>query len=175
MADQEVSKVMWIAIVVALAASVFTIAKPQINTLANDVFDKVEEVVSGTNTGDDNNTNPDDKGDKLVNPGDINVKTSAPGAEEGRFDVSTTLKDNKDNDVAVTYVIKDSSNVDAENGKLKAGSYTVTYSAEGYTDAKQTVTVTDPEPAPELVAPEALTLETPGFKLTVVALFRVCD
>ena len=49
MADAEVSKIMWIAIVVALAAAIFIIAKPQITSLATDVFKKVGEVVSGTN------------------------------------------------------------------------------------------------------------------------------
>ena len=48
MADAEVSKIMWIAIVVALAAAIFIIAKPQITSLATDVFKKVGEVVSGT-------------------------------------------------------------------------------------------------------------------------------
>ena len=48
MADAEVSKIMWIAIVVALAAAIFIIAKPQITKLATDVFAKVGEVVSGT-------------------------------------------------------------------------------------------------------------------------------
>ena len=48
MADAEVSKIMWIAIVVALAASIFIIAKPQITTLAGEVFAKVKEVVDGT-------------------------------------------------------------------------------------------------------------------------------
>ena len=48
MADAEVSKIMWIAIVVALAAAIFIIAKPQITTLAGEVFAKVKEVVDGT-------------------------------------------------------------------------------------------------------------------------------
>ena len=48
MADAEVSKIMWIAIVVALAAVIFAIAKPQITQLAKDVFAKVAEVVNGT-------------------------------------------------------------------------------------------------------------------------------
>lgn len=48
MADAEVSKIMWIAIVVALAAAIFIIAKPGITKLATDVFAKVTEVVSGT-------------------------------------------------------------------------------------------------------------------------------
>ncbi len=50
MADAEVSKIMWIAIVVALAAAIFVIAKPQITGLANNVFAKVTEVVTSTKT-----------------------------------------------------------------------------------------------------------------------------
>ena len=50
MADAEVSKIMWIAIVVALAAIIFVIAKPQITQLATDVFAKVQEVVTGIKT-----------------------------------------------------------------------------------------------------------------------------
>lgn len=47
MADQEVSKVMWIAIVVALAASIYLIAKPQINTLTTSTFDKISSITDG--------------------------------------------------------------------------------------------------------------------------------
>ncbi len=47
MADYEVSKIMWVAIVVALAASIFVIAKPQINTLANSTFGKISSITSG--------------------------------------------------------------------------------------------------------------------------------
>lgn len=53
MADNEVSKVMWIAIVVALAATIFAIAKPQINTLTQGVFDNVGQVVNGIDSGSD--------------------------------------------------------------------------------------------------------------------------
>ncbi len=49
MADYEVSKIMWVAIVVALAASIFVIAKPQINTLANLTFGKISSVTEGVN------------------------------------------------------------------------------------------------------------------------------
>lgn len=53
MADYEVSKIMWMAIVVALAASIFIIAKPQVQTQANEVFDKVGTVVDKIKTGND--------------------------------------------------------------------------------------------------------------------------
>ncbi len=52
MADYEVSKIMWVAIVVALAASIFIIAKPQINTLAHSTFDKISSVTSGIRVSD---------------------------------------------------------------------------------------------------------------------------
>ena len=48
---------MWLAIVVALAASIFAIAKPQITSLATGVFDNVENVVKGIDTGGGNNNN----------------------------------------------------------------------------------------------------------------------
>lgn len=63
MADYEVSKLMWMAIVIALAASIFTIAKPEINTLAGGVFDKVEDVVKSIDTGDNNTHNDTNKPD----------------------------------------------------------------------------------------------------------------
>ncbi len=47
--DAESSKFMWITIVVALAAAIFIIAKPQITSLAKGLFEKVGQVVSGTN------------------------------------------------------------------------------------------------------------------------------
>lgn len=56
MADYEVSKIMWVAIVVALAASIFVVAKPQVTSLAEGVFDNVAQVVNGTSTGNDDNS-----------------------------------------------------------------------------------------------------------------------
>ncbi len=47
MADNEVSKLTWIAIVVALAASIYFVAKPQINNLTNATFDKISAVTEG--------------------------------------------------------------------------------------------------------------------------------
>lgn len=69
MADYEVSKIMWVAIVVALAASIFVIAKPQISTLAGTAFDNVENVVKGIDTGNGNNNG----GDETSKPGGINT------------------------------------------------------------------------------------------------------
>lgn len=45
MADNETSKIVWIAIVVALAAAIYYIAQPTINKLAGDVFQKVTDLV----------------------------------------------------------------------------------------------------------------------------------
>lgn len=46
MADNEVSKLVWVAIVVALAAAIYFIAKPQIDTIAAAVFAKVTALVT---------------------------------------------------------------------------------------------------------------------------------
>ena len=49
MADNETSKIVWIAIVVALAAAIYFIAKPQIDTLTKAVFAKVTALLAGAN------------------------------------------------------------------------------------------------------------------------------
>ena len=46
MADNETSKIVWIAIVVALAATIYFFARPAINKLATDVFQKVTDLVT---------------------------------------------------------------------------------------------------------------------------------
>ena len=43
---------MWVSIAIALAASIFVIAKPQINTLANSTFDKISSITSGIRVSD---------------------------------------------------------------------------------------------------------------------------
>ena len=52
MADNETSKIVWIAIVVALAAAIYFIAKPQIDTLTKAVFDKVTALLTGAKFSD---------------------------------------------------------------------------------------------------------------------------
>lgn len=52
MADTEISKLMWISIVVALAASIFVIARPQIKTLATSTFDKISAITDGIGKSD---------------------------------------------------------------------------------------------------------------------------
>lgn len=74
MADYEVSKLMWMAIVIALAASIFVIAKPEIQTQAAGVFDKVGAVVQGINLDGD------------TPPADVKyIVTGAEGAGTGDF------------------------------------------------------------------------------------------
>ena len=68
MADNEVSKLTWIAIVVALAASIYSIAKPQINNLTNATFDKISSVTEGIGKPDIKHTayaNNDDGSDRF--------------------------------------------------------------------------------------------------------------
>ena len=48
MADNETSKIVWVAIVVALAAAIYAVASPAINKLATDVFQKVKDLVGLT-------------------------------------------------------------------------------------------------------------------------------
>lgn len=78
MADYEVSKVMWMAIVVALATSIFIIAKPELKSLAEGTFDNIKHLVDGTNTA----TNPPVEAPS-TNPKDYD--TTANFAENGTF------------------------------------------------------------------------------------------
>ena len=68
MADNEVSKITWIAIVVALAGSVYSVSKTQIPTLTNTVFDKIGKIVGIDNVDRPESPNPDDA--KWVTKGD---------------------------------------------------------------------------------------------------------
>ncbi len=60
MADNEVSKITWIAIVVALAGSVYGVSKTQIPTLTNTVFDKIGKIVGVGEANRPESPNPDD-------------------------------------------------------------------------------------------------------------------
>ena len=44
MADNEVSKITWLAIVVALAGSIYGVSKTRVPTLTNAVFDKIGKI-----------------------------------------------------------------------------------------------------------------------------------
>lgn len=48
MSDHETSKIMWIAIVVALAASIYMVARPQIKSITTPLFDNIGQVINGT-------------------------------------------------------------------------------------------------------------------------------
>lgn len=47
MADNETSKIMWVAIVVALAAIIYGVASGYLPKLAEDVFKTVQNVING--------------------------------------------------------------------------------------------------------------------------------
>ncbi len=67
MADNEVSKITWIAIVVALAGSVYGVSKTQVPALTNAVFDKVGKIVGNINL--DRPESPDPNDAKWVEKG----------------------------------------------------------------------------------------------------------
>lgn len=64
MADHEVSKIMWIGIVVALSASIFVIAKPEVQSQAGEVFNKIENVVSSIHVLPEREGVPDENDEK---------------------------------------------------------------------------------------------------------------
>ena len=51
MADKKKKKIVWIAIVVALAATIYFFAQPAINKLASDMFQKVTDLVTSMISG----------------------------------------------------------------------------------------------------------------------------
>ncbi len=104
MADYEVSKIMWIAIVVALAASIFVIAKPQISTLAKSTFGQISSIIE--------DTSPSNK----INPNNAKWITKGDWGSNGKFVVD------KDGN-AVIYAIDASKSIvfydmSTENKKL---------------------------------------------------------
>ncbi|MCG1001246.1 Ig-like domain-containing protein [Lactococcus lactis] len=89
----------------------------------------------------------------LVAPtGNLSATTSAIGASDATATLPATLKNNAGTDIPVTSVITNSSGTTVNNGKLSAGTYTVTYSAAGYSSVTQTLVVTDPA---DTTAPDA--------------------
>lgn len=81
----------------------------------------------------------------LVAPSPMTAETSAAGESDATATIPSTLKDSEGADVTVTNQIKDSQDKAATNGSLKAGTYSVTFSASGYDSVTQTLTVTDPD------------------------------
>ncbi|MCT1195607.1 LPXTG cell wall anchor domain-containing protein, partial [Lactococcus lactis] len=93
----------------------------------------------------------------LVAPtGNLTATTSAIGAADAMVALPTTLKNSEGADVPVTAVITNASGNPVANGKLAAGTYTVTYSASGYENVKQALVVTDPS---DTAAPAAPTVK----------------
>ncbi|MFC6809083.1 adhesive domain-containing protein [Lactococcus lactis subsp. hordniae] len=89
----------------------------------------------------------------LVAPtGNLSATTSAIGASDATATLPATLKNNAGTDIPVTLVITNSSGTIVTNGQLSAGTYTVTYSAAGYSSVTQTLVVTDPA---DTTAPDA--------------------
>lgn len=80
---------------------------------------------------------------KLTAPTIASVETATTGGNDGTLVIPATLKNQDGADVAVTHVITNSSNVTSTNGQLAPDTYTITFSADGYTDVTTTATVTD--------------------------------
>ncbi|MCT4399124.1 MAG: Ig-like domain-containing protein, partial [Lactococcus lactis] len=57
-------------------------------------------------------------------------------------------------------VITNSTGTEVPNSKLSAGTYTVTYSAEGYANVTQTLVVSDPSSNTDTTAPNAPTVDS---------------
>lgn len=102
----------------------------------------------------------------------LSATTSAIGASDATATLPATLKNNAGTDIPVTSVITNSSGTAVTNGQLSAGTYTVTYSAAGYSSVTQTLVVTDPA---DTTAPDAPTVgnvtgnSTNGYTVTGIA------
>ena len=82
----------------------------------------------------------------------LSATTSAIGASDATATLPATLKNNVGTDIPVTSVITNASGSAVTNGQLSAGTYTVTYSAAGYSSVTQTLVVNDPA---DTTAPDA--------------------
>ncbi|CAJ1224124.1 hypothetical protein LLWA12L8_FAMOGCFE_01384 [Lactococcus lactis] len=109
----------------------------------------------------------------LVAPtGNLSATTSAIGGADAAATLPATLKNNAGTDIPVTSVITNSSGTTVTNGQLSTGTYTVTYSAAGYSSVTQTLVVTDPA---DTTAPDAPTVgnvtgnSTNGYTVTGTA------
>ena len=97
----------------------------------------------------------------LVAPtGNLTTTTSKKGAADATASLPATLKDSDGKTVPVTHVITNSTGTEVPNGKLSAGTYTVTYSAEGYANVTQTLVVSDPSSNTDTTAPNAPTVDS---------------
>ncbi|MGO2289944.1 MAG: phage tail tube protein, partial [Lactococcus cremoris] len=97
----------------------------------------------------------------LVAPtGNLTTTTSKKGAADATVSLPATLKDSDGKTVPVTHVITNSTGTEVPNSKLSAGTYTVTYSAEGYANVTQTLVVSDPSSNTDTTAPSAPTVDS---------------
>lgn len=83
MADYEVSKLMWMGIVVTLATGIFAIAQPNIPALASDSLANVQNVVDGIKTKGDNDNSTKSIPDLDAGPnnsGDISAWNATPAS-----------------------------------------------------------------------------------------------
>lgn len=69
--------------------------------------------------------------------------TATTGGNDGTIVIPSTLKNGEGLNVPVTSVIKNSSGQTVTNGQLAPGTYTITFSADGYPDVTATATVTN--------------------------------
>ncbi len=112
---------MWVSIAIALAASIFVIAKPQINTLANSTFGKISSITNGIGKSD--NISPSNP--NKINPNDAKWVEKGDWGSNGKFVVD------KDGN-AVIYAIDASKpimfhNMSDENAKLPDTLTTLTF------------------------------------------------
>ena len=97
----------------------------------------------------------------LVAPtGNLTTTTSKKGAADATVSLPATLKDSDGKTVPVTHIITNSTGTEVPNSKLSAGTYTVTYSAEGYANVTQTLVVSDPSSNTDTTAPNAPTVDS---------------
>lgn len=79
----------------------------------------------------------------LTAPTIPSATTATTGGNDGTLIIPSTLKNGEGLNVPVTSVIKNSSGQTVTNGQLAPGTYTITFSADGYPDVTATATVTN--------------------------------
>jgi len=125
-----------------------------LNVTATDSSGNVSDPTSAT-------TPADPVSPVLVAPtGNLTTTTSKKGAADATASLPATLKDSDGKTVPVTHVITNSTGTEVPNSKLSAGTYTVTYSAEGYANVTQTLVVSDPSSNTDTTAPNAPTVDS---------------
>ena len=125
-----------------------------LNVTATDSSGNVSDPTSAT-------TPADPVSPVLVAPtGNLTTTTSKKGAADATASIPATLKDSDGKTVPVTHVITNSTGTEVPNSKLSAGTYTVTYSAEGYANVTQTLVVSDPSSNTDTTAPNAPTVDS---------------